>query len=192
MTGEQHFLPPEVYARSAWGAMRAISAGKRHKPARIVLHHSWQPTAQQWDGKRTIKAIQRYHIIDNGWADIGYHYLIGPDGTIWAGRDPDIVGAHCGGTLRGGRIREFGNGGSIGICCIGNYDAEEPSEAMVYNLCQLIVWLQREYGIHHQYLYGHRECQKPPLAKTCPGKNLYERILGRNKWQDILKALDSD
>ena len=52
--------------------------------------------------------IRRWHL-QRGWSDIGYHYVIGLDGKIEAGRPVSKIGAHAKGY----------NKTSIGICYIG-------------------------------------------------------------------------
>lgn len=72
----------------------------------IVLHHA---DAEKF----SVYQCHACHLT-NGWAGIGYHYYITKDGTIWAGRPDNTVGAHASG----------GNSDSIGICFEGDYDVE--------------------------------------------------------------------
>jgi len=53
--------------------------------------------------------IRRWHVQDNRWNDIGYHYVIRRDGTVETGRPIEVVGAHVAGH----------NQHSIGICLVG-------------------------------------------------------------------------
>lgn len=57
--------------------------------------------------------IRRWHVDGNGWADIGYHYVIRRDGTVEKGRPLSRAGAHAQGH----------NHDSIGICLVGGVDA---------------------------------------------------------------------
>lgn len=177
--------PPAIHARDEWHAeppRRELA----HKPERIVLHHSWRPTARDWRGGDTVRAIQQYHMHDSstGWDDIGYHYLIGPDGSTWAGRGPLTIGAHCGGRLPDGVRRVFGNKGSIGICLIGDFDREEPTLDAIASLVALINWLQREHGLRRDAIYGHCEAWSR-APKSCPGRHLFFEILGEARWAKI-------
>lgn len=65
--------------------------------------------------------IRRWHVEGNGWADIGYHYVIRRNGVLETGRDLDgdgevldETGAHVYGH----------NAGSIGICLVGGRSAD--------------------------------------------------------------------
>ena len=64
-----------------------------------------------------VRGIQRYHVLGNGWDDIGYNFLVDKYGQIFEGRfggvDRNVVGAHAQGF----------NTGSVGVALIGNYDA---------------------------------------------------------------------
>lgn len=75
---------------------------------KIVIHCS----ATKPELKITVKNIRRWHMEDNGWSDIGYHYVIGRDGLLEKGRDIDKVGAHVLGH----------NATSIGVCLVGGVD----------------------------------------------------------------------
>jgi len=175
--------PPKIHPREDWHAEPTVRA-LVHTPVRIVLHHSYKPMMADWKGGVTVQAIQRYHMETQGWDDIGYHYLIGPDGSVWAGRGPLTIGAHCGGNPPKGVRRVFGNTGSLGICLIGDFDHEEPTLDQIASLTALVVWLQGEHNIPKHAIFGHCEAwSRPP--KTCPGRNLFLEILGGERWNRI-------
>ena len=73
----------------------------------IIIHCS--ATCEDKDIKAS--DIRRWHKQD-GFEDIGYHYVIDLDGTVEVGRPQDQIGAHCKGH----------NKDSIGICYIGGLD----------------------------------------------------------------------
>ncbi len=54
-----------------------------------VIHH--EGDFQDYN----VQAIQREHMYGNGWMDIGYHYVVAPDGTIYAGRSNTARGVAC-------------------------------------------------------------------------------------------------
>lgn len=168
--------------RSIWLLNDSKPPYQRHRPCRIVVHHSYAPTSAQFAGDKTIKAIWNYHVKDKGWADIGYHFLISPDGTtIYDGRPVDAIGAHTGGNPPKCVDRIFGNTGSVGVCLIGNYDAEKPTTAALNTLAMLIVDLCEKWQIDSRQIYGHCEAWSTP-PKTCPGKNLFIDLFGVNRW----------
>lgn len=44
-----------------------------------------------------VEEIRRVHIKENGWRDVGYHYVIRRNGVIEKGRDEATIGAHVAG-----------------------------------------------------------------------------------------------
>lgn len=182
----------QIVPRAGWNADANRGEYEPHVLRRIVVHHTYQPTAADYlahkrdqDRVLMIKRIQRYHMLDRGWSDIGYHFLIGPDGVIFEGRPIDVIGSHCGGVPPAGVRRIFGNTGSIGICLIGNYDSEIPDDRMLDAFETLKAAINKGCG-NILPVFGHFQAwSKPP--KTCPGKNLVGKIgiIGLEKiWKD--------
>lgn len=119
----------------------------------IIIHHSALPVS---DGPLE---VQRFHMEEKGFADIAYHYLIDPQGSIYAGRALNVRGAHTAGH----------NYGSVGVCLTGNFEEITPSPEQVGSLTALVQNLVASYP-RIQHLAGHRDCNPETL---CPGKNLY-------------------
>lgn len=120
----------------------------------IVIHHT-ASTA-----KETVEQIHNFHINNNGWAGIGYHFYIRKDGTVYKGRDEKYAGAHC----------ENYNSVSLGICLEGNFEIEKPTEKQLKSLTELLQYLTKKYGYVH--IVGHNDLN----ATACPGKNLYSKL----------------
>lgn len=89
-------------------ALKAMLPHDRHIDA-IIIHC----TATQLGREVSVAEIDRWHK-QRGWKGIGYHYLVGLDGTVYHGRPVDRVGAHCRGH----------NAHSIGVCYVGGLDAQ--------------------------------------------------------------------
>lgn len=120
----------------------------------IILHCSATPEG------RDIHAdtIRNWHK-QQGWRDIGYHYVITLDGKVERGRPLDKVGAHCVGH----------NTNSIGICYVGGIDKQGKvkdtrTPAQTAALHQLVKTLQEEYHIPDSNVHCHNEYS----AKACP------------------------
>src|SRR5512133_1892868 len=125
----------------------------------IIVHHSALPLT---DGPLE---IQRLHTEEKGFADIGYQFLIGPNGELYEGRALNVRGAHTFGA----------NYGSVGICLIGNFEEIQPGENQLLVLRALIADLVAQYGgIDH--LAGHKDFN--PGITLCPGQNLYPLLPG--------------
>lgn len=101
-----------------------------------VIHHAASSNANT-DYTAVVRNIYLLHTQSNGWDDIGYNYLIAPNGDVYDGREDqniadedNIQGAHfCG-----------KNSGTMGICLIGDYTQTAPSDAMIGALVDLLSW----------------------------------------------------
>lgn len=128
---------------------------KRDRTDFICVHCS--ATANQNIGAAD---IDRWHR-KQGWAAIGYHYVIRRDGTVEEGRDVDVVGAHVSGF----------NSTSVGICMVGGVDANDHTKAknnftpeQFASLKQLLIDLKVKYP--KAKIQGHRDF--PNVKKACP------------------------
>lgn len=132
----------------------------------IILHCTATP-----EGKAvTVASIKAGHLA-RGFKDIGYHYVIGLDGTISKGRDEAIIGAHCTGH----------NAHSIGISYVGGVDkADKPKDtrtaAQKAAMARLVKELLGKYpGAkvkgHRDYspdLNGNGTVEPSEWIKACP------------------------
>lgn len=109
-------------------------------------------------------------MVKNGWDDVGYHYLIHPNGKIYEGRKIYHKGSHVAGA----------NTGKIGILLLGDYDEQwwdfddSLSKAHVANANNLIKTLKKEFGTVTK-LGGHKE-YLPGKNYSCPGNLIMAKI----------------
>ncbi|MBP9990147.1 MAG: N-acetylmuramoyl-L-alanine amidase [Bacteroidales bacterium] len=124
----------------------------------IIIHC----TATTPSASCTVESIRRYHL-SLGWRDIGYHYVIYPDGSVNVGRPIEEPGAHTTGH----------NANSIGIAYVGGLDSSRrPSDTRTPNqrvaLLQLVKDLMEEHNVIH--IHGHNEYAN----KACPCFNVQQ------------------
>ena len=107
--------------------------------------------------------IDRWHK-NNGWAGIGYHFVIRKDGTIERGRPMDMLGAHC----------YEHNWHTVGVNIVGAFDDNEPEPEQMQSAAKLLAALCRYYGIapDRRHIVGHRDYN----ATACPGQLLYDKL----------------
>ena len=118
----------------------------------IVVHHSALPTSK---GPAEIQAL---HQDKAGYADIGYHFIIGEDGMLYQGRPIQIRGAHT----------EGFNTGTVGVVLLGNFENSKPTSGQIKTLIQLVILLKNRFQITH--IAGHADFN--PEITVCPGENL--------------------
>jgi hypothetical protein len=142
------------------------------KPSWIIVHHSLTP--RDLAIGQTEASIERNHksrgfpISSLGW-HVGYQYMIYGDGTVKQYRREDEEGAHC--------KEQMMNFRSVGICLIGNFDKEMPSDAQKYALQSLLRRLVATYAIPLAQIVPHRHFAS---YKSCYGRNLADN------WASVL------
>lgn len=136
----------------------------------LVVHHT--------TGRNTLTPydIARYHVESREWPGVGYHYLIGADGTIYWCQRHETMSWHTG----------VANGYTLGVSLIGEFmSGVLPTTPQMQSTSHLIAWLMQEFNITDiKKVIGHKEA--PEAQTACPGdqwttgakwKNmLYERI----------------
>jgi len=135
---------------------------------RLVVHCSATPPEMDI-GAAWIRDL---HVDDNGWIDIGYHYVVRRDGTIEDGRPVKTQGAH----VRGA------NAHSIGVCWVGgidknrNPDASTITDAQWDSLVDLLIELSATYGVPVSRIQGHNEVieEVGGSPKACPAIDMDE------------------
>lgn len=159
-----------ITRRATWSAERTkANVTPMTRIDRITLHHTSEyPGMNQLNDIQTIQAIARYHREHQGWADIGYHYLIGRDGKIYEGRPRHLQGAHVGGH----------NENNLGITVIGDFVKKLPNTRQLDTLKTFLSEQLKATKLGINKLYGHRDL-KPT---QCPGEQLY-RWLQTNRRQ---------
>ena len=116
--------------------------------SKIILHCS-DSDASSHDN---IETVTKWHVVENGWSDIGYHYFIDKSGELFKGREIPVVGAHCRGH----------NYDSIGICLSGR---NEFTESQFIRAKDLVSTLAKQYNIKKSMILPHNRLDP---GKTCP------------------------
>lgn len=151
----------------------------------VVIHHTAgtnyaDPSTNNWPA--SVLGIWRYHAMTLGWCDIGYHYLIDPNGVIYEGR---YTGVRDDGTVADGAHAYGHNRATIGISLMGNFETAEPSASAIQALDNLLGWIGSSKNIpfntEQYYAYknkmlntivGHRDVGQT----ACPGNFLYAKL----------------
>lgn len=191
--------PPRIIARAQWDPAPR-RAGTRY-PGRlrdvlrtVVVHHSdfLEPPGPL--------GIKEYHLQVSGFSDIGYHFVIEPDGTVYEGRPLDRTGAHAGVTREGARGHKGDDPdwGSIGIVLDGYFGAELPPLAQREALLALIDDLRLRFPRIDRVI-GHREVRRElvlaraltPVGEptVCPGDALFLWLDAERREHRFRKAL---
>jgi N-acetylmuramoyl-L-alanine amidase len=101
-----------------------------------------------------VRDVYRYHVVDRGYADIGYNFVIDHRGNVYEGRwarnyaPGEIHDGEDGNGLGVMAAHAEGvNAGSCGVVLIGDFSSQPPSDAAVNALIQLLAWKAARHQI---------------------------------------------
>jgi hypothetical protein len=176
--------PPPKCDRSCWCPNNDCTPPtySTTTPTHIIVHHSAGFTNYN-DYLWVVNYYWDLHVNTNGWSDIGYNWLVDPNGVVYEGRGSGNLGAHF----------SCLNGGTIGVCVIGNYMTNTVDPNALTSLKELALWEACQYNINlsdsslHStsnlvlnHLSAHRDANGAavgcPKGTSCPGDLLYAII----------------
>src|SRR5881392_990095 len=196
----QHVKPftenaPPIITRSEWGANEAIRRNKKKGPKiadsvhfAIVHHTAGTNNYSRSQSAAIVRGIETYHVLGNGWDDIGYNFLVDKYGQVFEGRYGGmlraVVGAHALGF----------NYGAVGVALIGNYNGAQMTSAERTSLVNLLAWrldmahldplsqvsrisagnpnYAKGTAVTLRAISGHRDT----YPTSCPGNNVYAQL----------------
>jgi hypothetical protein len=142
----------------------------------LIVHHSaGSNTSANWDA--TVLSIWNSHVNTNGWSDIGYNWLVAPNGDLYEGRGGgnNVIGAHFCGT----------NGNTMGTCMLGTYTSVNVTDTARATLVKVLGWkccnsninptaqsLHTSSGLNLFNISGHRD----GCSTECPGNQVYATL----------------
>ena len=185
---------PRIIRRAEWGADESIVRAKPSYASAVhfaVVHHTAGTNSYSAsESAAIVRGIERYHVLANGWNDIGYNFLVDKYGRVFEGRGggitKNVVGAHA----------EGFNTGSTGVAVIGSFETRKIPAAARAALVKLLAWrldvahvnplgkVTWTSGGNPKYpagtkvvlraVSGHRDTG----PTSCPGGSLYARLPG--------------
>jgi uncharacterized protein (TIGR03437 family) len=177
---------PAIISRAGWGCGNECTPRERPIFANVthlVVHHSVGANESR-DWAAVVRSIWVLHVQGNGWNDIGYNYLIDPNGVVYEGRSggDGVIGAHFSGV----------NTGTMGVCMVGTYSTRPPTPAAIESLKRVLAWQAGKWkldtsaqtthaasGLTLNVISGHRDAGLSPRASgttECPGNALYSYL----------------
>jgi hypothetical protein len=140
----------------------------------LIVHHS-AGTNQANDWAAVVRSIWDFHVNVRGWDDIGYNWLIDPNGELYQGRGDNVRGAHFCGT----------NTGTVGVCVLGDFTTSVPTDEAKDVLARLLAWkscdvdagplgtsFHASSGLQLMHISGHRD----GCSTACPGDAFYPQL----------------
>lgn len=176
---------PDFISRSNWGSSFGLNEEIYIPPpaytavTHLIVHHSaGTNVSNNWKG--VVASIFDAHVHTNGWQDVGYNWLIDPNGVLYEGRGggDNVRGAHMCGY----------NNNTLGVCLLGDFDKLEPTNVMMNKLKFLLAYKACKESISadessqitsfHGFMpniAGHKDGCAPNYTR-CPGEFLYSKL----------------
>lgn len=193
----------QVVSRAQWGADEGLMTWTPSfsRAQVITVHHTAMATTGVTDYYGAMRSIYSFHATSTnggrGWGDIGYHLVIAPDGTIFQGRSTGSAGQAVfqPGTRSvptAGHV--YGaNTGNIGICLMGDFTYERPTQPALDALTRVLRALTRGLGLDprgsvrytnpdtgafstRRTISGHRDWADVAGSTSCPGDTMYPQM----------------
>jgi hypothetical protein len=175
---------PLICKRSCWCPDGSCPKDNTPTPTTVthlIIHHSAGGGSAP-DFAQVVESYWDLHVNTNGWDDIGYNWLIDPNGVVYEGRGSGVQGAHF----------SCMNQNTTGICMVGNFNNQSPSDTAMASLKQLLAWescdknillSDSSYHASSQLLLPHVSTHRDGNASNapnscavgtvCPGDSLY-------------------
>lgn len=152
---------PAIISVDGWGGTPASAAAVPQRISKITLHHQGEIWKEGTDVPNYLRRLQQWSRLTQRWADIPYHYVIAPDGRIYAARPL---------TQAGDTHTEYDPRGHALLMLVGNFEEQQPTPAQLNAAVELTAWLAREHGLGLDDIASHKDYSRQTV---CPGKKLY-------------------
>ncbi|MEO1074401.1 MAG: CARDB domain-containing protein [Bacteroidota bacterium] len=180
---------PAIVSRTGWQCPEGQSsprwAPQTIEVSHIAVHHTVGGASFSSDYAAYVRYVWDLHANNNGWGDIGYNYLVDPNGVIYEGRaggsaTRDVQGAHAYDQDRGVGANQY----SMGVAFIGNHTSLLPTGSAQDAFVDLTAWKVGQKDLDAEgssfmpsvgtlpVIFGHRDFE----ANECPGNRLHAEL----------------
>lgn len=154
----------EPIAVEAWGGLASPMPAQPQAISWITVHHQgelWEPTA---DVAAYLRRLQTWSRRSKGWVDIPYHFIVAPDGQVYAGRPW---------ALPGDTNTDYDPRGHLLVMLLGNFEIQHPTARQWDATVRLLATLQRRFALQAERIGSHRDHAHHTV---CPGAHLSARF----------------
>lgn len=166
---------PPIVTGAQWGSKpQPIPDSRKQVPVWITIHHAGELWTHGEDPVQFVRKMQVWGQNrpklekpprDTYWPDLPYHYLIAPDGRIFAGRPVQYEPESN---------TKYPLNGNICVEMMGDFNVQRPSVQQLRSCVQLTAWLSSKYHIDLNHVRTHQDAAQGQT--DCPGKDFYRYI----------------
>jgi hypothetical protein len=154
----------EIVSVVDWGGSPTAQPARPQNITNITIHHQgevWNPTA---DVASYLVRLQQWSRHTKGWIDIPYHYIVGPDGKVYAARPWGISGD---------TNTEYDPHGHVLVMLLGNFEIQYPTTRQLHSTTNLLARIKKKFKLKLSDISAHIDYS---TQTVCPGLHLYEKI----------------
>lgn len=159
---------PAINSVAQWGGSATPPPAMPQRITHITLHHQGETWPRPGPGGDDVVAylrrLQSWSRNFKRWADIPYHYIVAPDGQVYAARDEGIAGD---------TNTEYDPSGHLLVMLMGNFEDVSPTAAQLDSTVALLAWLAQRHGLNAAAVASHRDYSRQTV---CPGRHLYRAL----------------
>lgn len=159
---------PQIASAESWGSVPAAELQPPQRIQHITLHHQGETWVPGRDVTDYLRALQRWSRQTRHWADVPYHYVIAPDGRIFAARPEDQPGD---------TNTEYDPRGHALVMLLGNFEEVQPTPEALGACVELMAWIAARHGLRPADIASHKDYS---AQTVCPGAKLYRYL--QNGW----------
>lgn len=155
---------PRVVAVAAWGGRVLEPPARAQRVTHLTLHHQGLLWAADADVAAYLRRLQTWSQQARGWADLPYHYIVAPDGAVYAGRSPARAGE---------TNTAYDPNGHVQVMLLGNFEIQHPTPQQWAATVGLLSRLLQEHRLPVSAFGVHRQHADQTV---CPGAHLVARL----------------
>ena len=167
-----------------WGSLPAPEASYRSRPhaqvTGLTVHHQGETWSEGADVASYLRRLQQWSRRERAWVDVPYHYIVAPDGTVYAGRDT---------AWAGDSNTVYDTTGQLQVMLLGNFEEQRPTAAQLQATARLLASLMTAHGLSPDRIVAHRH---HTTQTVCPGIHLMSVFEDLRQTAAALRRVQSD
>lgn len=151
---------PDIVTVQDWGGQATPAPAQPQRLHQLTLHHGGVDWPLDKPVPDYLRRLQRWSRQTQGWPDIPYHYIVAPDGLIYAARPEGLAGD---------TNTEYDPQGHGLVMLLGNFEHQQPTPAQLHATVKLLAWMAQTQGLGVDAIAAHRDFSRQTV---CPGRHL--------------------
>jgi hypothetical protein len=153
-----------IHAVNDWGGEATALPAVAQTISHLTIHHQGERWNAGDDVPNYLRRLQNWSRKTKAWVDIPYHYVVAPDGAVYAARPV---------AMAGDTNTEYDPTGHLLLMLLGNFEEQEPTAQQWQSTVVLAAQMLDDHRLPMSALGAHRDHSGQTV---CPGANLMRRF----------------